>query len=313
MTIAAQARTAMQPTNRIDAPPRPAPKPKPASTRDLHGASAIAYDNAPDRPAYKTEPLAISRTYYVEEKAGERRYFDDYQRTALAMRATPTSISTKREDLKTIRAMLDIAQARGWDNLQVRGKTSFKREAWIEATARGLEVRGYTATGPDQQEADRRRAEHAATRRLDEARPRPNPGPAAPASRKETESAPSKSAAKQRSPTAGAAIAHQKLERDRAKELSPDGRLMLAVLSEKIDRQMRHHYADVRAELKAFAATALAKKERAEGPIVLSAEQKQKTTAPAPPKASPAATRTPTTPSAPSRTEPAAPRQTISR
>ena len=55
--------------------------------------------------------------------------------------------------------MLDVASARGWQSVDVKGSAEFKREAWIEGQARGLDVRGHRPSDPDRQESDRRRAE----------------------------------------------------------------------------------------------------------------------------------------------------------
>lgn len=53
--------------------------------------------------------------------------------------------------------MVSVAQHRQWDSLQVRGSVEFRREAWLEAGARGLEVQGYQPTELDRQTlADRR-------------------------------------------------------------------------------------------------------------------------------------------------------------
>lgn len=57
--------------------------------------------------------------------------------------------------------------------------------------------------------------------------------------------------------------------------LSDDGKLILAALSEKIDRQMNRYNSDAKAELKLFVATELGAKEQAQGPVQLSAEQRR--------------------------------------
>ena len=79
-----------------------------------------------------------------------------------------------------------------------------------------------------------------------------------------------------------AAPDHRKALKDATAELSPDGRLVLAALSEKIDRQMNKLNAEAKLETKAFAATELVKKERVEGPVVLSPELRKLATAPEP-------------------------------
>lgn len=322
MGIIERARDAWRPTNTLEAVVEPAK----ALPKDLHsaspGASPASVAAAPAAaprpgqggkpPAYTLEPATIGKAYYVEEKDGERRYFDDYQRRALAMRATPTSVTTKREDLNTVRAMLELAQARGWQTVQIRGSSEFRREAWIEATARGLEGRGFAATDVERQEAERRRAERRPVnevRMLESASQAPVTSAAqAPIKQAPANAAPAASQPEPGAPTLGD---NRKAVREAQKELSPDGRLMLAALSEKIDRQMSRHQLETKAEMKAFVATELVKKERSQGPIVLSADQKRSAASlePAPsrvPRPEPAPVNAP-------RDEPQAPRRTLSR
>lgn len=297
MGIAERARDALRPNNSL----APLSQPPPSPAQGLHCASlgvpamdagglpAGAAKNVPasKRPAHASEPQAISARYYVEEKNGERRYFDDYTRSSLAMRATRTAISSKRQDLNTVRSMLELAQARGWQGVDIRGTAAFRREAWIEATVLGLQGRGFAASDVERQEAERRRAERGHDKPVGApavtVRPAP-PGTAqAPAQQKpETEPAKPANPADSANPTLAD---HRKVLRESQKDLSGDGRLVLAALSEKIDRQMNRHSVEIRAEMKAFVALELGKKEWTEGPIVLSAAQKRVAAAPLPPAA----------------------------
>ena len=344
MEISERARAALRPTNTLHMAQEPV-RSAPAS---LHGASMASASGfaasapvgtakivrAGQRATEVLEPPSFAKTYYIEDRGRERRYFDDYQRTSLAMRATDTSISSKREDLDTIRAMFDLAQARGWRTVEVRGSASFKREAWIEATARGLETRGFTASEPERQEAQRRRTEREPGRTVNESQASADPvrdaappqviaplvhDPAtavtaararASGKRMPDSSRTDKPEAAQRTPRKPTLAEKRQALLAAQKELSPDGRLVLAALSEKIDRQMNRRNAQVKSELKAFVVSELIKKERAEGPIVLSAEQKQAAHSPEP---------APSVPSAPTRSavfhrhEPESPRRTLSR
>lgn len=219
------------------------------------------------------DPDSVAKAYYVEDRGPERRYYDDYRRQSLAMRANADRISSRREDLPTIRAMLAVAEARGWMEVKVTGSAEFRREAWIEAQARGMAVQGHSPTGPERQEAERRRSERA------------QPAPQAQGS------------ARERPPSTGPGLLHgakaagdatssRRAERPTPEvALSQDGRLVLAALSSKIDRQMAKLTAEAKSELKAFAAAELIKKERAEGPVVLTAAQRSMAQAPQPARA----------------------------
>lgn len=53
------------------------------------------------------------------------------------------SLTTAGEDRETIRAMLEVAKSKKWTEVTLTGSDDFKRNAWIEASLNGLEVRGY--------------------------------------------------------------------------------------------------------------------------------------------------------------------------
>jgi len=244
---------------------------------------------------YLSEPESIAKRYYVEEKRGSRRYFEDYKRMHLAMRATDTTISSKREDLNTIRAMMEIAEARGWNSIKIRGSSEFKREAWIEATSRGLKSQGFIPSDSDRQEADRRR---------DEREQQTNQVCKVEHSELSTKRKTEHQAENEvQQPTLQ--NNHYTIQ-EAQKHLSKDGRLVLAALTEKIDRQMNKLNLEAKTEIKAFVSTKLMQKEKEEGPIVLSKDQKKAATNPAPMQHRKVTTLTP----AP-QLEPKAPRQTI--
>jgi hypothetical protein len=102
MALADKARDALRHTNSIEAifssvePPRPSgghDTPNPPAP-PVARSEARSGQNKP--AAYVSDPESIAKRYYVEQKQGERRYFEDYQRKNLVMRATDTSISSKR-------------------------------------------------------------------------------------------------------------------------------------------------------------------------------------------------------------------------
>jgi hypothetical protein len=119
-------------------------------------SSATVDDNAlPDR---------IRRKYYVvanepgkDGPDGEARLYADERGEYLAFKVTDDRLVTRLAAAEVIRDMVSVAQHRQWESLQVRGSVEFRREAWLEAGARGLEVQGYQPTELDRQTlADRR-------------------------------------------------------------------------------------------------------------------------------------------------------------
>ena len=113
-------------------------------------SSATIDDNAlPDR---------IRRKYYVvanetgkDGPDGEARFYADERGEYLAFKVTENRLVTRLAAAEVIRDMVSVAQHRRWEALQVRGSAEFRREAWLEAGARGMEVQGYQPTDLDRQ------------------------------------------------------------------------------------------------------------------------------------------------------------------
>lgn len=49
--------------------------------------------------------------------------------------------------------MIAVAAYKGWSKINVKGEKEFKRNAWVEATARGMETEGYSPSQEDKDKA----------------------------------------------------------------------------------------------------------------------------------------------------------------
>src|SRR3984893_5217406 len=109
-------------------------------------------------------PDHIRRKYYVvtnepgkDGKDSEARLYADERGEYLAFKVTEDRLVTRLAAAEVVRDMVSVAQHRQWESLQVRGSAEFRREAWLEANARGMGVQGYQPTELDRQAlADRR-------------------------------------------------------------------------------------------------------------------------------------------------------------
>lgn len=54
--------------------------------------------------------------------------------------------TNKSFDGQAVKAMVAIAESRGWDSIKVTGDEAFRRAIWIEAASRGIAVNGYKPT-----------------------------------------------------------------------------------------------------------------------------------------------------------------------
>nr|WP_284144821.1 LPD7 domain-containing protein [Vibrio alginolyticus] len=84
-------------------------------------------------------PEKISKSY-VEV---DGKYYFAGRPDSLAFVDKGARLQTKLSSSNVASSMVDIAEARGWTELQVKGTEDFRREAWLEASSRGLGVRGY--------------------------------------------------------------------------------------------------------------------------------------------------------------------------
>jgi hypothetical protein len=106
----------------------------------------------------KALPDRIRRKYYVVTnepgKDGpdrEARLYADERGEYLAFKVTEDRLITRLAAAEVIRDMVSVAQHRQWESIQVRGSVEFRREAWLEAGARGIDVQGYQPTDLDRQ------------------------------------------------------------------------------------------------------------------------------------------------------------------
>jgi hypothetical protein len=154
-----------------------------ASARDKGDDESIA--PAPNKPssAEVTDsafPDRIRRKYYVvpteSQKDGsdrEARLYADERKEYLAFKANDDRLVTRIAAAEVIRDMVSVAQHRRWEALHVRGSVEFRREAWLEASARGMDVKGYQPSELDRQAlADRRVAWDRAQARTNDAKAR---------------------------------------------------------------------------------------------------------------------------------------------
>ncbi|HDT1777783.1 TPA: hypothetical protein QHR26_005078 [Klebsiella pneumoniae subsp. pneumoniae] len=73
----------------------------------------------------------------------EGKYYFQNRPDSLAFVDKGAKLQTKLSNNQVAGSMIDIAEARGWTEIQVKGTEDFRREAWLQATARGLTAHGY--------------------------------------------------------------------------------------------------------------------------------------------------------------------------
>lgn len=94
----------------------------------------------------RTELPPELATRYVRD--GERVY-DKGDTSRVAFLDRGEVIKTAANDIETVRAIVILAESRGWDAIKISGAAAFRREVYVEAAARGIKVAGYTPTRED--------------------------------------------------------------------------------------------------------------------------------------------------------------------
>lgn len=73
-------------------------------------------------------------------------------------------LSSKADIPAVVRAMADMAQAKGWEGIRINGTPEFKRSVWLEASLRGIDVQGHTPTAEDRKRLAQAQAQQQAAK-----------------------------------------------------------------------------------------------------------------------------------------------------
>jgi len=116
---------------------RPSKKPRKVSSTSAPTA-ATPSSNARAKAAPQHAVPEEVRRRFVQVR--NRYHFPDGER---AFTDHGTRLTTSSENTQVIRSLVQIAEARGWSEVTVRGTERFRKEAWFAARLAGLDVRGY--------------------------------------------------------------------------------------------------------------------------------------------------------------------------
>ena len=95
-------------------------------------------------------PAHLRRKYYViGVGAAEARIYADRGGEYLVAKASRDRLVTLVASIEIVRDLVAIAAHRGWERIELTGSAEFRREAWLAASARGIESKGYEPTELD--------------------------------------------------------------------------------------------------------------------------------------------------------------------
>jgi putative DNA primase/helicase len=142
-TASSAAKTKADPKAVREDPSAPAGAAKPPDASGSPGADSWAL------------PQSV-RDRFIQDR--RRFYFPD---GAPAFRDHGRRLTTGSENTELIHSLVEIAKARGWEEITVQGTQRFRQEAWRQARLAGLSARGYKPSEPERAAIVRARARQA--------------------------------------------------------------------------------------------------------------------------------------------------------
>lgn len=132
-----------------------------AERNSIEPATALAAGGPGTQQRGAGDASYVSHPPLPPEVAGRFQRVGDayFERDKPAFEDRGTKLETRSDSQQMAATLVAVAQARGWDEIKVTGSESFKRNVWVEAAARGVEVKGYMPNDQDRAEAARRGAE----------------------------------------------------------------------------------------------------------------------------------------------------------
>ena len=134
-----------------------------ATEQDAANDIAERTGNATDRQSQQVTEQEKNRQVELMEQlhhqfrvSGDKFHFKD-QPGQVAFKDKGERMVSASNDERVAKAMATMADAKGWKTIKVSGHPDFQREVWMEASLRGLEVRGFKPNEQDLKTREDRR------------------------------------------------------------------------------------------------------------------------------------------------------------
>ncbi len=133
------------------------PRPQPATGKKSFG-NAVESDEIFTASQADIKPIVPQDIEKQYLRVGGKFYHP--KNTGLvAFEDKGNKLETRSNSEHIAESMVRIAEARGWDDIKVSGSETFRREVWLEAAARGMEVKGYSPSEQDKAQLAKRASE----------------------------------------------------------------------------------------------------------------------------------------------------------
>lgn len=126
--------------------------PKVATEQD---GTEIQRIGEPNKKKISEVSKEIDNKFSIVEKGGSRVYSYSNDPDKVAFTEKEDKLVANDKNPALIKSMIEVAESKGWENITVKGDKEFKQAVWLEAKARGLEVKGYEPTEQDERKLAR--------------------------------------------------------------------------------------------------------------------------------------------------------------
>lgn len=173
-------------------PTQPAPAPAAAPTAKAPAGNHVESDEIFTARQPEVAPVVPPEVEKQYLHVGNK-FYHSKNTDLVAFEDKGNKLETKSNSEAIAESMVRVAEARGWDEIKVSGSETFRKEVWLEAASRGMQVRGYTPSEQDKAELAKREtkrpdnkvekgADQFRGRETDEAKPAGKPASEAPKS-----------------------------------------------------------------------------------------------------------------------------------
>lgn len=90
-------------------------------------------------PVQEEVPKTLLNKYHLVDHKFHFRNDPD----KVAFEDTGKTLKTNTDDKEIAKSMVELAEAKKWDTIKVKGTEEFKRTVWLEASLKGMNVKGY--------------------------------------------------------------------------------------------------------------------------------------------------------------------------
>jgi len=120
-------------------------KPLPPKQAEQYKENQVESDEVFTATQPDIRPIVPSEVEMKYLRVGDT-FYNSKNTDLVAFEDRGNKLLTKTNSEQVAEDMVRVAEARGWDEINVRGTEQFRFKAWHEAALRGMHVRGYTPT-----------------------------------------------------------------------------------------------------------------------------------------------------------------------